>query len=73
MRTENTTIKVRKKTKNRLDNLKEYRRESYEEIIEKMLDVLNACRINPMKARARLLKIDNQHKENFLIAKDAEF
>ncbi len=59
----NTTIKISKKTKERLDHLKEYKRESYEEIIEKMLEVLNICRGNPLKARERLIKIDNQHKE----------
>jgi len=66
MEAENTTIKISKKTKKRLDNLKEYKRESYEEIMEKIFDVLNTCRINPLKARARLIKIDSQHKENIL-------
>ncbi len=71
MSSENTTIKVSKKTKNRLDTLKEHKRESYEEVIEKILDVLNTCRMNPMNARAKLIKIDSQHKEKALNVEEA--
>ncbi|MBS3065714.1 hypothetical protein J4229_01575 [Candidatus Pacearchaeota archaeon] len=60
-----TTIKLTRATKDRLDNLREYKRETYEEIIEKMLEILNFCKINPLRARAKLLKIDNRHKETF--------
>ncbi len=63
---ENTTIKIAKKTKGRLDNLKEYKRESYEEIIEKILEVLNICRASPAKARDKLIQIDSAHKEKIL-------
>ena len=59
-----TTLKISKKTKNRLDNLKEYRRESYEEIIQKILEILNMCKIQPAKAQARLIGFDARHKEN---------
>jgi hypothetical protein len=62
MGTESTTIKLTKKTKARLDNLKEYKRESYEEVLQKMLDILNLCRVNPSGARARLLSIDRQRR-----------
>ena len=64
MNQDNTTIKVSKKTKKRIDNLKEYKRESYEDIIEKILDVLNICKTDPTKAKTKLLQIDNQHREN---------
>jgi len=37
---ETTTIQINKDTKTRLDNLKDYNRESYEEIIEKLLDIV---------------------------------
>ena len=49
-----TTIKLSKDTKKRLDNLREYRKESYDEILGKILNVLNICKIDPLKAR-RLL------------------
>jgi len=58
-----TTIKLSKNTKERLDSLKEYKRESYEELIEKILEILNICKISPIRARAKLIKIDRQHKE----------
>lgn len=64
MNLDNTTIKITRKTKNRLDNLKEYKRESYEEIINKIFEVLNTCKINPIKARSRLIKIDLKRKES---------
>jgi hypothetical protein len=53
-----TTIKLSKKTKDRLDKLKVYKRESYEEIIQKMLEILNLVRTNPEQARSKLVAID---------------
>jgi len=62
MAAENTTIKLSKETKERLDNLKEYKRESYEEILQKMLETLTLCRINPEAARGKLISIDRQRR-----------
>lgn len=53
-----TTIKLSKKTKDRLDKLKVYKRESYEEIIQKVLEILNLVRTNPEQARGKLIAID---------------
>jgi hypothetical protein len=53
-----TTIKLSQKTKDRIDKLKVYRRESYDEIIQKMLEILNLVRTNPEQARAKLIGID---------------
>ncbi|MBM3232720.1 hypothetical protein FJZ18_00955 [Candidatus Pacearchaeota archaeon] len=61
-----TTIKISKKTKERLENLRSYRRESYEEIMEKILSVLNACRMNPEQARQKLLLIDKDRKRSMI-------
>ena len=58
-----TTIKLNKKTKLRLDKIKSYKRESYEDIMQKILEILNICRINPEKARAKLIAIDKNNKE----------
>ena len=57
-----TTIKISKKTKGRLENLRTYRRESYEEIMEKILSVLNLCRVSPERAQAHLLMMEKQKK-----------
>ena len=59
-----TTIKISKKTKERLENLRSYRRESYEEIMEKIFNVLNICRADPDKARLKLLIIDKEKRRN---------
>ena len=55
-----TTIKIRRDTKERLDKLKVYRRESYDEIVQKILEILNNLRANPDSARAKLIAIDRQ-------------
>lgn len=65
MELDSTTIKLSKKTKKRLDGLREYKRESYEELLEKMLEIMNLCRANPAQARIKLIKIDKQNKEKF--------
>lgn len=53
-----TTIKLKKETKQRLDHLREYSRESYEEILKKTLYILNTLRTNPDGARSILRNID---------------
>lgn len=59
-----TTIKLNKLTKNRLDHLKVYQRETYEEIIKKMLDLLNTCKASPENARQRLIHLERERKMN---------
>jgi len=54
-----TTLKINKKTKARLDNLKEHKRESYEEVIRKILYVLNRIRKDPISGNKLLEKIDS--------------
>lgn len=53
-----TTIKLRKETKDRLDHLKEFNRESYDEIMKKVLYILNTLRGSPESARSILKSID---------------
>jgi len=55
---QNTTIKITKKTKERLDNLKEYNRETFEEVIKKVLYILNRSRKDPVSANRILQNID---------------
>jgi hypothetical protein len=59
-----TTIKITKKTKERLENLRIYRRESYEEIMEKIFGVLNLCRADPEQAKLKLMQINRERKRN---------
>jgi len=53
-----TTIKLQKQTKSRLDKLKEHKRETYDDILRKMLWILNIIKTNPEKAQYTLKKID---------------
>jgi len=57
-----TTIKITKETKNRLDRLKEHHREAYEEVLRKVLFILNTTKKNPEKAQRILNKIDSTQK-----------
>ena len=60
---EATTIKLSKKTKERLSNFKVYPHETFEEAIIKMFDIINMCKINPQEANRKLLQIDQQRKQ----------
>ena len=57
-----TTIKIKQKTKQRIEKLRVYRRESYDEILQRIIDVLNICRIAPEKARTRLILMERQSR-----------
>jgi hypothetical protein len=58
-----TTIKLSKETKTRLEKLRIYKRESYDEIVQSILNLLNTCRADPEKARIQLIKIDRERKK----------
>mgnify|MGYP001570389192 FL=1 len=53
-----TTIKLDKETKSRLDKLKVHPKESYDEILQKVLYILNLCKAGSNEAKARLIAID---------------
>ncbi len=53
-----TTIKIHNQTKERLSRLKEHERETYEEVIRKILYVLNRTRKDPVSSNRLLSKID---------------
>lgn len=59
-----STVKLSKKTKERLLKLKVYKNETFEEIIEKMLNLLNMFRQSPEQARQALSSMDTQRKIN---------
>ena len=54
-----TTIKLDAETKTRLDHLKENDRETYDQIIKKILYILNDIRKDPVSANRILGKIDS--------------
>ncbi len=57
-----TTIKIYRETKERLDKLKEYARESYEEVLRKMFFIINSLKKDPLQAQKILDKIDSAIK-----------
>ena len=57
-----TTIKIFRETKERLNKLKEYEKETYDEVLKKILFILNTCRKDPEKAKHILEKIDSMIK-----------
>jgi len=60
-----TTLKLEKETKERLEKLREHKRETYDDIIRKILYVLNTARDSPDKARTILEFIDEKRKRMF--------
>lgn len=63
-----TTIKISPETKSRLDHLKEHKKESYEEVLKKALNILNISRRSPMLGAKILRDIDRGKKRENLIA-----
>lgn len=59
-----TTIKIDKETKARLDKLRVHPKESYDEVLQKILYILNLCKSGSSEARMRLLGIDKAKKLN---------
>ena len=57
-----TTLKIKKETKERLDKLKEHERETYDQIIRKLLFILNISKKNPEKAKNFMNRIDRINK-----------
>lgn len=69
-----TTIKLLEETKLRIEKLREHKRESYDDILRKILYVLNVARDSPEKGkrilekiselRSRMLEEERQQKED---------
>ena len=56
--TQKPTIKLEKQTKARLEHLKEHERETYNQVIKKILYILNRIRKDPVSANRILQNID---------------
>ncbi len=57
-----TTIKIHKDTKFKLDEFREYKNESYDEIIKKMLYIVKKIKTNPKLSKETLLAIEKARK-----------
>ncbi|MBX4212286.1 hypothetical protein KW787_02420 [Candidatus Pacearchaeota archaeon] len=58
-----TTIKLLGSTKARLEKLRSYKRETYDEILIKILEILTICKFNPERARVLLLSLDRKRRK----------
>lgn len=64
-----TTLKISKETRERLGKLKEYERETFDEVLNKILYILNVCKKDPEKAKRVLENIDRRIKKRELMKK----
>lgn len=64
-----TTIKISKDTRERLVKLKEYERETFNDILNKMFYVLNTCKKSPEKSQKILMNIDKRIKKREIMKK----
>lgn len=71
-----TTIKLHLETKAKLDQFREYKNESYDEVIAKLVYVAKQCRKNPELSQETLINIekarDRIRKGNFLREDEAK-
>lgn len=65
-----TTIKLLEETKFRIEKLREHKRESYDDILRKILYVLNVARDSPEKAKRVLERIEDLRRR--MIAEEQE-
>ena len=57
-----TTIKIHEDTKSELDQYREYKNESYDEVIKKMLYIVKICKKKPELSKETVLAIENARK-----------
>lgn len=53
-----TTIKLQKNTKSELDKLRQYKNESYDELVRKMLQIIKVARKEPKLSQQTIKEID---------------
>ena len=58
-----TTIKLQKNTKFGLDNFRQYKNESYDEILRKMLHIIKLCRSQPKLSQKTIVDIDEAREQ----------
>ncbi len=64
-----TTIKLEKQTKQRLERLKEHERETFDQVIRKVLYILTRIRKDPVSGNRLLTRIDRNIKRKNMFRK----
>lgn len=71
-----TTIKIHEDTKNQLDLFREYRNESYDEVIKKMIFITKTCKKQPEISQEAIEAIEKARERikrgRFLTAAEAK-
>ncbi len=71
-----TTIKLREDTKHELDQFREYKNESYDEVIKKILYIAKTARSDPELSREAVIAIEEARKRiksgNFVSEEEAK-
>ncbi len=71
-----TTIKVHEDTKVQLDQFREYRNESYDEVIKKMLYIAKKAKTQPELSKEAIIAIEKARKRikagNFVSEEEAK-
>ncbi len=57
-----TTIKIHEDTKSQLDKLREYRNESYDEVIKKVIYIVKTAKTQPELSKEAIEAIENARK-----------
>ena len=57
-----TTIKLHEETKSALDTFREYKNESYDEVIRKMLSIVKQAKTEPRLSKAAIEAIEQARK-----------
>lgn len=71
-----TTIKLHEKTKHQLDKFREYKNESYDEVINKIIYIVNTCKTKPELSKEVIEAIEKARerikKGKFLTEEEAK-
>lgn len=71
-----TTIKIYDETKSQLDRFREYKNESYDEVIKKMIYIAKKAKTQPELSKAAIDAIETARKRikagNFVTEKEAK-
>ncbi len=71
-----TTIKIHTETKSGLDQFREYKNESYDEVIKKVIYIANTSKTNPKLSKETIESIEKARKRmkegNFITEAEAK-
>jgi predicted transcriptional regulator len=58
-----TTIKLQDKTKSELDSFRQYKNESYDEVVRKVIHLVKMCRKNPKLSQQTIKDIEEAREQ----------